>query len=29
MGWSGDFQIKYKGSNPKEFHKLAKMIIPN
>ena len=29
MGWSGDFQIKYKGGHPKEFHKLAKMIIPN
>ena len=29
MGWSGDFQIKYKGNMPKEFHKLAKMIIPN
>lgn len=29
MGWSGDFQIKYKGKNPKEFHKLAKMVIPN
>lgn len=29
MGWSGDFLIKYKGNNPKEFHKLAKMIIPN
>ncbi len=29
MGWSGNFKIKYKGKNPKEFHKLAKMIIPN
>lgn len=29
MGWSGDFQIKYKGKNPKDFHKLAKMVIPN
>lgn len=29
MSWSGDFQIKYKGGHPKEFHKLAKMIIPN
>lgn len=29
MGWSGDFQIKYKGKNPKEFLKLAKMMIPN
>lgn len=29
MSWSGDFQIKYKGEHPKEFHKLAKMIIPN
>lgn len=29
MGWSGDFQIKYKGKNPKEFYKLAKMVIPN
>ncbi len=29
MSWSGDFSIKYKGAHPKEFHKLAKMIIPN
>ena len=29
MGWSGDFQIKYKGGSPKKFHKLAKMVIPN
>lgn len=29
MGWSGDFQIQYKGKHPKEFHKLSKMIIPN
>lgn len=29
MSWSGNFQIKYKGGHPKEFHKLAKMIIPN
>lgn len=29
MSWSGDFQIKYKGKHPKEFHKLAKMVIPN
>lgn len=29
MSWSGDFSIKYKGGHPKEFHKLAKMIIPN
>lgn len=29
MGWYGDFQIQYKGNNPKKFHKLAKMIIPN
>lgn len=29
MSWSGDFQIKYKGGHPKEFHKLAKMVIPN
>lgn len=29
MSWSGDFQIRYKGEHPKEFHKLAKMIIPN
>ena len=29
MSWSGEFKIKYKGWHPKEFHKLAKMIIPN
>ena len=29
MSWDGDFQIKYKGGHTKEFHKLAKMIIPN
>ena len=29
MSWGGDFQIKYKGGHPKQFHKLAKMIIPN
>ncbi len=29
MGWSGNFQIKYNGTCPKNFHKLAKMVIPN